>query len=298
MAKAKRMSKIFASSTEKDSSAIAPSATPYSSEGPTLPIIGADTEQIIGLENAKSKSNGNTQEKAKSQGRDSEKLVTSKATPDPTFLPILYEPWSLLPAGLLKTLTSQARLRGTQNIVPVVFTKNQNVKSGINKLKTYLGAYKDKSQPLDMPEALKQADVIIAVSAQGQGTAKLVSILDVARRVIAPTAKNREIGLKIDTWWMYTSLTSVEMEKSSKKAPDASLDAQPSQRKQNAEKDDDEEEAFEAMEVDTPAQEKQQRQRKIVKDPVLTVWMTKKKISAFQEAFGEQTFDVLPVEDD
>jgi hypothetical protein len=35
-----------------------------------------------------------------------------------------------------------------------------------------------------------------------------------------------------------------------------------------------------------------------VRTPVLTVWMTKKRIPAFQEAFGEQTFDVLSLPQD
>jgi hypothetical protein len=299
MAKAKRMSDMFASSAEKDSSAITTFATPYSSEGPTLPIIGAETEHMTGLNNDKSKNNRNTREKSKGPGHNVEKLITSKAQPVATFHPVLYEPWTLLPFGLTKILTSQARLRGTQNVVPIVFTKNHNVKSGINRLKTYFGAYMDKSQPLDMPEALKQIDVIIAVSAQGEGTAKLVSILDVARRVVAPSAKDKENGFKIDTWWMYTSLTSVEMEKRINGVSDAKLDAQPSQAKQDAEEDDDEEEeAFEPMKIDTPVQDRESEQKKMVKAPVLTVWMTKKKIPAFEEAFGEQTFEVLPLDDD
>jgi hypothetical protein len=53
------------------------------------------------------------------------------------------------------------------------------------------------------------------------------------------------------------------------------------------------------MEVDTPHQEKEERQKKMIKAPVLTVWMTKKKIPAFKEAFGEQFWEVdtLPQDD-
>jgi hypothetical protein len=291
MAKAKRMSDIFASSAEKDTSAITTSATPYSSEGPTLPIIGADNEHA-------SDSNGklgvSAQRKRKAQGQDIEKPSTNGSQPIPTLHPALYEPWTLLPAALRNSPSSQARLRGTQNVVPIVFTKNQNVKAGINRMKTYLGAYKDKTQPLEVPEALKQTDAIIAVSAQGEGTSKLVSILDVAKRVVAPSVKEKECDRRTIEWWVYTSLASVEVERKAKSSFEmtGNEDVQLSQAKQVAQEEDDEEDAFEPMEVDAPDQEKQQQQKQVIKAPVLTVWITKKKIPAFKETFGEQVWEV------
>jgi hypothetical protein len=289
MARAKRMSDIFASSAEKESSGMAATATPYSSDGPTLPIIGADTEHP---------------KKDTDKAHNMNDQVTDRAHPVPTYHPSLLEPWSLLPGELLKLLTSQARLRGTQNIVPVVFTKNQNIKAGINKLKTYLGAYKDERQSMEIPEALAKPDAIIAVAAQGDGTAKVVSILDVARRVVAPSTKDREMAegmdTKIDTWWLYTSLTSVEVEKKIGVLPSANNgDQVKTKARARHETKDGEDEAFESMDIDMPVQQTKQLQKQKLKAPVLTVWLTKKRIPAFKDAFGEQNFEVksLPQDD-
>jgi hypothetical protein len=286
MAKAKRMSDIFASSAKKNSSAATPSATPYSSEGPTLPIVGAGTEH-----NAKA-------QQRKAQGQNMDTSSENGAQPIATSHPALYEPWTLLPAELCKSLVSQERLRGPKNVIPVVFTKNQNVKTGINRLKTYLDAYKDESQPLEVPEALKQKDAILAYSAQGEGTAKLVSILDVAKRVVAPSKEKKDDKQTVK-WWVYTSLASVEVERKARIAPEVDKDLKLGQDKQVVQEEDEEEDAFEPMEVDTPHQEKEERQKKMIKAPVLTVWMTKKKIPAFKEAFGEQFWEVdtLPQDD-
>jgi hypothetical protein len=290
MANAKRMSDIFASSAEKDSSAITTSAIPYSSEGPTLPIIGAD-ESI-------SDGNGNlsesAQRKREAQGQDTKSSSTNGPQPIPTFHSALYEPWTLLPAALRNSPSSQARLRGTQNVVPIVFTKNQNVKAGINRLKTYLGAYKNKTQPLDVPKALEQTDTVIAVSAQGEGTSKLISILDVAKRVVAPSANEKECDRQTIEWWVYTSLASVEVERTAKTSSEitGNENVQLSQEKQVAQEEDEEEDAFEPMEVTAPDQKDQQQQKMMIRAPVLTVWITKKKIPAFKETFGEQVWEV------
>jgi hypothetical protein len=173
--------------------------------------------------------------------------------------------------------------------VPVVFTKNQNIKAGINRLKTYLGAYDDKAPPNDMPEALEQADAIIAVSAQGDGTTKLVSIVDVAKRVVAPNTRVPESAIKTETWWTYSSLTSVATEKAIKAVSEPKVIAQLSQTTEDTQEED---EAFEPMVVGPLAQEKDQKSKQMRKFPVLTIWMTKKRIPAFKEAFGEQTFTV------
>jgi hypothetical protein len=290
MAKAKRMSDMFASSAEKGSGANAQSATPYSSEGPTLPIVGADNEQIF---DSNGNLSGSAQKERIAQGQDMKKPSTNGSQPTPTFHPALHEPWTLLPATLRNSPSSQARLRGTQNIVPIVFTKNQNVKAGINRLKTYLGAYKDVRQPLEVLEALKQTDAIVAVSAQGEGTSKLVSILDLAKRVVAPSAKEKECDRQTIEWWVYTSLASVEVERKAKTSPEmtGNEDVQLRQAKQAAQEEDEEEDAFEPMEVDAPDQETQP-QKQMIKAPVLTVWITKKKIPAFKETFGEQVWEV------
>ena len=201
MAKPKRMSEMFASSSEKDANTTTVTATqPYSSEGPTLPIIGA-------TDNVKK---ATKKRKAQDENTGAATKKPSQQPPMPTNHPSLYEPWRRLPSELLKLLETQSRLRAMQNIVPIVFSKNQNVKSGINRLKTYLGAYRDRASAIEMPDALKEEDLVIAVSAQGEGTTKLVGIVDMVRRLVVPPGKD-DIEM-VESWWMYTMLTSVDIE--------------------------------------------------------------------------------------
>lgn len=294
MGNPKRMSEIFASSSEKDANTTTVTATPpYSSEGPTLPIIGAQ-EGAVKVADSRIPN-----KKRKSQERIADTATKKPSQPQspPTIHPSLYEPWTRLPAELRKLLETQKYVRGTRNVIPVVFSKNQNVKSGINKLKTYLGAYKDPASTIDMPDALKEEDLVIAVSAQGEGTTKLVGIVDMVRRIVAPNTKEEDKG-KVETWWMYTMLTSVEVErkiKSSETVGQNKAEAKKSEASQE------EEEAFEPMEADeheaqaTTAAGSKTQTKKV---PVLTVWMTKKKISALKNAFGEQSFPVQKLPED
>ncbi|RAQ99368.1 hypothetical protein DDE82_008332 [Stemphylium lycopersici] len=281
MAKAHRMSDMFTSSSEKDANTTTIAATPpYSSEGPTLPIIGASDDNT----------NHPKKRKARHGTSDVATKKPSQSPAPPTIHPSLYEPWTRLPPDLLKLLESHDRLRKTENIVPVVFSKNQNVKSGINRLKTYLGAYKDPASTIELPEALKMDDLVIAVSAQGEGTTKLVGIVDMARRIVSPSAKEQDDTGRVETWFMYNMLTSVDFERKTKVEEKKTQDTQ-------------EDDAFEPMDVDghavegTSAEKTTLHMRKV---PVLTVWLTKKRISAFKSAFGEQTFSVkkLPADED
>ena len=205
MREPKRMSEIFTSLSEKDVNTTTVTATPpYSSEGPTLPIIGAIDGAVKAVDSEKLEKKRTAQEGI--VGTTTKRL--SQPQPTLTIHPSLYEPWTRLPAELRKLLRAQKCLRGTQNVIPVAFSKNQNVKSGINKLKTYLGAYKDPASAIDIPDALKAEDLIIAVSAQGEGTTKLVGIVDMARRIVAPNREDDGNG-KVELWWMYTMLTSL-----------------------------------------------------------------------------------------
>jgi hypothetical protein len=279
MAKAKRMSEIFTSSSEKDPNTTTVTATPpYSSEGPTLPIVGA-TDSVKKASKKKMAQDGaaNTATKKPSQ-----------PPPTPTMHPSLYEPWRRLPPELLKLLETQSRLRATQNIVPVVFSKNQNVKSGINRLKTYMGAYRDAASTIEMPDALKEQDLVIAASAQGEGTTKLVGIVDMVRRLVAPSGNNNE---RVEMWWMYTSLTSVEIERKPKKVQHGANGGEEGKKTQSTQED----EAFERMDVDGLEEREKESDEdgtQMRKVPVLTIWMTRKKIPAFKSAFGEQAFSV------
>jgi hypothetical protein len=285
MAKLKRMSEILKSSSEQEANTTAANATqPYSSDGPTLPIIGVADATSKTAEGEKA----NKKRKAQDGNASS---VPKKASQPPssqhTIHPTLYSPWTRLPTELLRSLEMQNRLRGAQNIVPVVFSKNQNVKSGINRLKTYLGAYKDPASSIEIPQALKEDDVLIAVSAQGEGTTKLVGIMDMVRRIVKPSGDDSTV----ETWWMYTMLSSIEIEM-------AGQAREEEEHGENATTQDSaEEEAFEPMDVDAgevQGKKEEHTPRKRI-TPVLTVWMTKKKILAFKSAFGEQCFMVQKI---
>jgi hypothetical protein len=298
MAKAaKRMSDMFASSTEQPvDTTMATASPPYSSEGPTLPTLESSLKANPESHNAKDARPAKT---SKTHDQDSKATAPKQATPqrEHTTHPSLYEPWTLLPPQLLELLEAQARLRTTQNVILIVFTKNQNVKTGINKLKTYLGAYRDPKSTIEMPDALKQDDVLIAVSAQGDGTIKLVSIVDLARKIVAPGSDGSNEAGKVEKWYMYTVLTHIEVEPKSKTGKTAANEDEGKGIEESGEQqdaDEEEEEAFEPMDVDEPEDksarsEKEVRKRKV---PVLTVWMTRKSVPAFASAFGEQVFSV------
>lgn len=288
------MSEVFASS-EKDANTTTVTATPpYSSEGPTLPIIGALDGAPKTIESIKS----GRKRKAQDGVAGTATKKPSQPQSPPTIHPSLYEPWTRLPTEIRKLLEAQKHLRGTQNVIPVVFSKNQNVKSGINRLKTYLGAYKDPASTIDIPDALKAEDPMIAVSAQGEGTTKLVGIVDMVRRIVAPSGKEEGNG-KVEPWWMYTMLTSVEAERKPKALETIGKGTEDAKKSENSQEE--EEEAFEPMEIDgdgaqVMATEKDSVQTKKV--PVLTIWMTKKKISAFRNVFGEHSFSVQKLPED
>lgn len=292
------MSDVFASSAGKSStSTAAPTATPYSSEGPTLPIAGAGPEHA---DNAGGKRLAEgTSGDEHSRQRKAQRMSVNDSQPTTTSHPALYEPWTLLPSETLKLLTAHKRLRSTQNVVPIVFTKNHNVKAGINRIKTFLGAYHDNKKSFDTPKAMEEKDCIIAISAQGEGTAKLVSIVDVARRVVAPTSKEKELGEDVSTWWLYTSLTSVEVKKKRNVASDRTNKDPPVEVDEVMQDEGGEADAFEPTEAERADRKKRDSGERLVKTPVLTIWITKKEIHAFKGVFGEQKFEVktLPRDD-
>jgi hypothetical protein len=153
-----------------------------------------------------------------------------------------------------------------------------------------LGAYKNPASGIEIPEALKEEDCLIAVSAQGQGATKLVGIVDMVRRIVKPSGGEGQV----ETWWMYTMLTSIEVEIKDR--------MRNSEEVEKAQESQDEEEAFEPMDVDGREQlQSKEKDRDTTKKrnvPVLTVWMTRKKIPAFKNTFGEQSFTVYKMLND
>lgn len=291
---------MFASSTENDDVIMAVTDTPpYSSDDPTLPVIGSTVEQSTSLPRTLEAGKGtgtNIGKRRKAQdlthGTAIKKPIQSQ-TPHTIHL-FLYEPWRLLPPDLIKLVESEGQLRNLQDTVPVVFTRNQNIQSAINRLTAYLGAYSDTLSSMKMPGSLWQEDCVIAISAQGDGTTKLVGIIDMVKRIVAPSEKYGVAAVHVGMWWMYTSLTSVETEWSfdSKGGRTKAIndEARKSQQSQEGE-------AFEPMDVDEDENQDRRevkssnltRKRKI---PVLTVWISKKQILAFRHVFGEQPLTV------
>ncbi|KAH8695707.1 hypothetical protein GQ44DRAFT_719457 [Phaeosphaeriaceae sp. PMI808] len=292
MAKPKRMSDIFASSVEQDPSAIPPITTgPYSSEGPTLPIIGAAEEperrnNKVMNSNVVSNKKVEKYKKAESEGPLGHSI--QRTQPSATIHPALFEPWNFLGTVLFKLLQSQNRIRVAQNIVPVVFTKNQNINAGIKRLKTYLGAYRGDITSTKVQDSLEQRDVIIVISAHGVGTTKLVSIIDVLKRAVSPITKEAKDSNMVDTWYMYTLLTSIEEERKIQTASEVNAEIELDQNTQGTE----EEDAFEPMGTILSEKDKGQDQVKPRKVPVLSIWMTRIQIPRFKDVFGEQTLMV------
>ncbi|KAL6707890.1 hypothetical protein ACN47E_003564 [Coniothyrium glycines] len=263
----KRMSDIFASSSEKDAAADTSMTTatpPYSSEGPTLPIIGApeDTVQVPVKDTEKVASN-----KRKRQDRDRNTVATKQSHPQSrTLHPSLYTPWVLLPTTLRKSVKQE-------NIVPVVFSKNQNVKSGINRLKCYLSYSHSEVSTIQRPDALDTEEGVIAISAQGDGSIKMVGIVELVRRIVSKGVQKGDE--KKTEWWMYNMLSSVEVSK------------QPNRRgNETGDKE------SEAMEVDGAEDAMNSEGIETKHVPVLTVWITRRKIPAFKTAFGEHLLNV------
>ncbi|KAH9876294.1 hypothetical protein J1614_004173 [Plenodomus biglobosus] len=304
MAKPKRMSEIFTSSSSSsklaNTAATTTATPPYSSEGPTLPVIGAPENQVPVAKKAPGTAQPSKKRKTHDQPSNTQSPVQRGPPPRPphTLHPALYTPWTLLPPEILNIIETQARLRTAQpngNIVPVVFSKNQNIKAGINKLKTLLGAYRNPKAGIEVPKALKDedGDGFVAVSAQGDGTGKLVGIVEMVRRVVAPGKGEEGAKGSVDTWWMYTVLSSIEVEWK------PSVNNNKGKRSEVAEEekedeDEDEEEAFESMVID---KEDVPHEKKFRKIPVLTVWFTRKKIPAFAKEFAEQSFMVQRVKE-
>jgi hypothetical protein len=204
--------------------------------------------------------------------------------------PSLYEPWRLLPAKERKAVEAG----GIERVVPVVYSKNQNVKSGITKLRRYLGAETEDTE--DTPAALKDEEGIITVSAQGEGTVKLVGIVDMVKRITGEKSsrvageKGQEEGTK---WYTYPVLSSVVVPRKIGAANTANAGEQQKDAEANADGDAMDIDGDDQAVKDTQEQRKDEGATKVV--PVLTIWMTRKRLPAFRDAFGEQEFTVHKV---
>jgi hypothetical protein len=197
----------------------------------------------------------------------------------------LYEPWLLIPAALRSALTDSSA-SCEDSVVPVVFTHNQNVKAGINKLKLYVSTVQNVNATVKeklQAERLPKGNTIIAVSAQGKATTKLVGTVEIAKRVVGPS--ENEPDAESITWYTYTSLSSQAVERKRK-----------AENEPRAEHGRDDEDAFESL-LDIKKQDSEKSRLKVTV-PVLTVWISNTRIPRFRDAFGEQTFQVARTKED
>jgi hypothetical protein len=200
-------------------------AASYASDGPTLPIVGGAGEHSDWVApNAKDRrtEKGAESRPAKKQ-RTTDNLTMGPKDPDSTHkkskleVEGLYQPWTLLPVGLLEQVKRRVGGGWIEKAEVVVWTKNQNVKSGINRLKSLLGFEEapkaDEKSAREMKE--RKDDELIAVSTYGEGTTKLVGIVEMTKRVVGGASKDAS-G---ETWFMYTVLSSTSEKDVKNKVP-------------------------------------------------------------------------------
>lgn len=282
----KRMSDVLASSSiDTRISSPLPTAATDASEGPTLPIIGAPSEHdTTTTGNVKKRKRPTSTATRPSKPSKAAAVERGSVKERRTNHPGLYEPWTLLPPKERKAIEA----RGTDKVEVVVWSKNQNVKSGITRLLRLLGA-QSTTEEQDTPAVPYDEESVVAVSAQGEGTVKLVGIVDMVRRIAGEHRKNEveveeegEAGREGSKWWVYMVLSSVEVPRRR-----STSDAARGQEQ-------DVEEEAEAMDVDGGedggAVKETQRsgQEETKRVPVLSVWMTRKRMVGWREVFGEQ----------
>lgn len=224
-------------------------AASYASDGPTLPIIGGAGEHSERV--APNPENRPTQSSAdrgpKKKKRTNNDLATDTKGPEfqakksKVEVEGLYQPWTLLPVGVLQQIEKRLNGEWEKIVDVVVWTKNQNVKSGINRLKGLLGFEKTPDAAEMGDKKLKQTknDRLIAVSAYGEGTTKLVGIVEMTKRIVGGAGRVEDEDA--ETWFTYTSLSSTNGKDVKNKMP------------------------------------------------VLTVWLSRKRVPELKNTFGEQT---------
>lgn len=246
-------------------------AASYTSDGPTLPIVGDTSAHMDQIQEIKTTNETRPSKKRKTKiGNATEPNEPSVAVQQVQVdLTSLYKPWTLLPPELLQQI--EKRLSGSveSKTEVIVWSKNQNIKSGINRLKALLGFSEfdgNRPQRCDATEH-KKADGLISISAFGEATTKMIGIVEMAKRVVHG-GKAEESGFA-EPWYTYTSLTGLTREQMS-----SDREGGLEREKRQTSKDDNKN-----------------------KTPLLTVWISSKSIPELKTAFGEQTFTVRRLTD-
>ncbi|KAF2185595.1 hypothetical protein K469DRAFT_707828 [Zopfia rhizophila CBS 207.26] len=140
----------------------------------------------------------------------------------------LHTPWELIAPNLRRDIEKRVGSEKwwTQNSAPVVLTRNANITSSINKLKAYLGHSLNPFSTIPMPSTLTSKSLLIPVSAQCEATSKLVSIIELTKRIVTPgetrqgtvrVDEGEEERKEVETWYLYTSLSGRTVEKKVKR---------------------------------------------------------------------------------
>jgi hypothetical protein len=284
----KRMSDILhSSSIDARISSPLPTAATDTSDSPTLSILGASEAS----KEASKTDHGTKRKRRESSLRSLDAPTQSKkaATEEKkTNHPALYTPWLLLPPKQRKDIEERK-----DEVEVIVYSKNQNVKAGIGRLVRCVGAAQagsDKTVVDQEVEDVNDEEKMIVVSAQGEGTVKLVGIVDMVRRIVAEHNKGEEKngGEEGTKWYTYTVLSNVEIVRPSKTLGEAQR-----QEQGGEEVNDDEAEAMDVDEEGGAVQETQQsKEEEMRKVPVLSVWISRKRMVGWREAFGEQEMAV------
>lgn len=159
----------------------------------------------------------------------------------------------------------------------LVWTRNQNVRAGVNRLKDRLCA-----TPVEGSEGK-----VLAVSAQGEGTVKLVGIVDVALRVVAGRQDGGEWGGDEGEgrkWFIYTVLSSVFVPRGRKGSGDEAAEEKEGEG-DALDVDGDGDGAADGGVVQEVKQAGGEGMKKV---PVLTVWMSTRRMVGWREVFGER----------
>jgi hypothetical protein len=318
MAEAMYETEMFGVATPATATATTISTATYSSEGPTLPILGGAGEHGVPIAVAAERGSGTRHAAPQAGGRGSKKRKHTDVAGTPSSMqkPVtllvrspelepLRMPWLLLPPELLEALYK--RLGETfwhGNCVPVVMTRNQNIRSGVNKLKAYLGAgARNPAMDVaeDVVEVLKSERLVVAVSAMGEVTTKLVGILEVLRRVVGMDGHG--VGER-EEWCMYTSLSSRMVEKKDKRRLRSKEDRlelvggvalTKGSGVEMGKEGDEEDASFEPTATRKETEETGEKTPKEQSVPVLTVWLSRTSIPEFENEFGEEKFAVVKV---
>ncbi|KAG9204520.1 hypothetical protein G6514_000979 [Epicoccum nigrum] len=268
-------------STEAARSSAPATEAPLSSEGPTLPLLGAS-------HNGPGKKRKRTTAAA-STAPSHRKHTAPAPAPGRSTHASLYAPWTLLPARERKVLEESA----AGNVEAVVWTRNQNVRAGVNKLKNLLCATPREGQE----------GKLVAVSALAQGATKLVGIVDVAVRVAGGgEERDGEERGEARTWFLYTVLSGVLVSRGRRGNEDGDGLAERKEAQGEGDAVDvdldlkvdvDGDGAGPAGEHGGAAHQVRQSAQDMKRVPVLTVWMSRRSMAGWREVFGEREVVVV-----